>query len=96
MHAHTHTHIYTNLLPTSIYGDKEKEKKQKTHQNSEITIYLESLPGKKVKGYPGEKKRKGQPCHTNWKNQEICNPLVQKQKTTAKCCDATITKSAQY
>ena len=36
-----------------------KKKKKKKFQNSEITIYLESLPGKKMeKGLSGEKKEK--------------------------------------
>ena len=77
-------------------------KKKKTPQNLEIKIYHESLSGGgglEKKKLPGAR-RKGPSCHTNWKknNQEIRNQLVKrkKKKPTVKCCEATITKSAQY
>ena len=50
-------YIYTNLLPNSIYGDKEKEKHR---QNTEVTIYLESLPGG-GEGYREKKKKRKRP-----------------------------------
>ena len=59
-------------------------KKKKTRQNSEITIYLESLPGEKRKRLSGEKKRKGQPCHTNWKKSRDTQSVGQKTKTHRK------------
>ena len=54
----------TNLISTIIHGDKEKEK---THQNSEITIYQIIAWGKKKKiiGRKKKKKRKGQLRHTS-------------------------------
>ena len=87
-------YILTNLLSTTIHGDKEKEKKNK---NSEITN-LESLHGEKKKKVMGSKKRRGQLRHTTWKkkNERYSISWSKEQKSAAKCCNATITKSAQY
>ena len=98
--THTHTYIYiyiyilTNLLSTSIHGDKEKEKNP--CQNSEITN-LESLPGEKRKRLSGEKKKKKRPTlsHQLKKIERYAISWSKEQKPTAKCCNATITKSAQ-
>ena len=57
------------------------EKKKKTCQNSDITIYLELLSGEKRKKLSGEKKIKGQPCHTNWKKSRDTQSVGQKNKT---------------
>ena len=72
--------MLTNLLSTSIHGDKEKEKKR---QNSEITN-LESLPGEKRKRLSGEKKKKSNFVTPVEKSQEICNRLVKRTKTHRK------------
>ena len=85
-----HIYIFVNLLTAFTVTRKRK----KTRQNSEITIYLESLPGEKRKRLSGEKKEKANLVTPIEKNQEIRNQLVKRTKPTAKCCDATITKSA--
>ena len=72
-----YTYIYINLLTNGIYGDKEKEKKR---QNSEITIYLESLLGEKEKVYREKKKEKANLVTPIEKNQEIRNQLVKRTK----------------
>ena len=53
---------------------------------------------KKKKDYREKQKKKKRPTSSHqWKkNQDKCNQLVKEQKPTAKCCNATITKIAQY
>ena len=65
-------------------SDKEKEKK--TRQNSEIAIYLESLPREKRKRLSGEKKKeeKSNLVTPIEKNQEIRNQLVKRTKAHRK------------
>ena len=93
-YIYIYIYLLTNLLSTSIHSDKEKEKK--TCQNSEITN-LESLPGEKRKGLLGEKKKK-RPTSSNQlkKIKRYAISWSKGQKPIAKCCNATITKSAQY
>ena len=74
--------MFTNLLPNSIYGDKEKEKKT-LPEFRDNNISRITAQGKKKKVIR-RKKRKGQLCHTNWKNQEIRNQLVKRTKTHCK------------
>ena len=68
-------YILTNLLSTSIHGDKEKEFRDK---KSRITAW-----GKKKK-IIGEKKEKANFVTPVEKNQEICNQLVKRTKTHRK------------
>ena len=61
--------------------------RKKTASNSKIKIYNESLSkGKNI--YILEKKRKGQPCHTNWKKSTDTQSIGQKKrkKNTVNCC----------
>ena len=57
-------------------------KKKKKCQNSEITIYLESLPGEKK--VIGRKKEMANLVPPIEKNQEIRNQLVKRTKTHRK------------
>ena len=56
------------------------KKKKKSRQNSEKTIYLESLPEQKRKRLSGENKKKSQPCHTYWKKSRDTRSVGQKNK----------------
>ena len=55
-------------------------KGKKTASNSKIKLYNESLSrGKNI--YILENKRKGQPCHINWKKSIDTQLIGQKKKT---------------
>ena len=77
MYIYIYIYILTNLLSTSIHGDKEKEKNP--CQDSEIRN-LELLAGEKRKRLSGEKKRKGQLRHTSWKKSRDMQSVGQKNK----------------
>ncbi len=66
----------------------------KNASNSKIKIYNESLSRRKNL-YIG-KKRKGQPCHTNWKKSTDTQLTGQKKKTTVIAAKLQVQKSAQY
>ena len=71
-------YIFTNLLPNSIYGDKEKEKKMPEFRDNNISRI--TARGKKKKVIRRKKKRKGQPYHTNWKKSRDTQSVGQKNK----------------
>ena len=78
-------YIYIYILIYDLPAFTVTKKKKKTRQNSEITIYLESLPGEKRKRLSGEKKKvKANLVTTIEKNQEIRNQLVKRTKTHRK------------
>ena len=95
-HTHTHTYIFTNLLPTSIYSDMEKEKK-KTLEFRDNNISRITAREKKKKVI-GRKKKKKRPIlsHQLKKIKRYAISWSKEQKPTTKCCNATITKGAQY
>ena len=71
-------YIFTNLLPTSIHGDKEKKKKSPPEfRDNNISNHC---LGKKEKDYREKKKRKGQLCHTSWKKSRDMQSVGQKNK----------------
>ena len=78
-------YILTNLLSTSIHGDKEKEKNP-----------ARILPGEKRKSLSREKKKRPTSSHQLKKIKRYAISWSKEQKPTAKCCNATITKRAQY
>ena len=94
-YLYIYTYILTNLLSTSIHGDKEKEKKTlpEFRDNKSRT----NAWGKKEKDYR-EKKKKKRPTssHQLKKIKRYAISWSKEQKPTAKCCNATITKSAHY
>ena len=95
--SYIYIYIYTNLLPTSIYGDKEKEKKTPEFKDKNISRITTRGKKKKVIGRKKKKKRK-RPTLSH-KLKEIKRYAIswsKEQKPTAKCCNATITKSAPY
>ena len=73
-------YIYIYILIYYLTAFTVTKKKEKNRQNSEITIYLESLPGEKRKSLSGEKKRKVQSCHNNWKKSRDMQSVGQKNK----------------
>ena len=96
-HTHTHTHIYifTNLLTKSTYGDRQKEKNPP--EFGDKTISRITVRRKKKKKYREKKKEKAilvTPIEKKIKRYTI--GWSKEKKTTVKCCEATITKSAQY
>ena len=68
-------YIYIYIFNNSPYGKKKKP--QKTASDLKMTMYNESLSkGKNIYW----KKRKGQPCHTNWKQSKDTQLVGQKKK----------------
>ena len=90
MDLYIYIYIY-QLLSTSIHVYHEKKKSQ----NLEITI-SRITAGKKINKDIREKKEKANFVAPVEKNQDVCSQLVKRKKNTVKCCNATITKSAQY
>ena len=87
-------YIFTNLLSTSIHGYQEKEKKKR--QNLEIAISRITACGKKKKHFFGKKKKRPTSSHQLKKIKRYAISWPKEQKPTVKCCNATITTSAQY
>ena len=94
-YIYIYIYIFTNLLSTSIHGYQEKRKKKR--QDLDIIISWITARGKRKKYHRTKKKEKANFVTPVEKNQEICNQLVKrKRKPIVKCCNATITESAQY
>ena len=92
---HTLIHIFTNLLSTSIHGYQEKRKI--TPPGTRDKNISNRRPGKKRKNIIGQKKRKGQLCHTSWKKSRGMQSVGQKKnKTHRKMPQCYNYKSAQY
>ena len=85
--------ILTNLQYTSIHGDKEKEKKTPEFRDNKSRI---TAWGKKKKIIGRKKKKRPTSSHQLKKIKRYAISWSKEQKPTAKCCNATITKSAQY
>ena len=72
-------------------------KRKKTRQNLEITISRITAWGKKTKNYFGKKiKKRPTSSHQLKKIKRYAVCWLKEQKPTVKCCNATITNSAQY
>ena len=89
IYIYIYIYIFTNLLSTSIHGYQEKN-----HQEQEIKISRITARGKK-ENIIGQKKRKGQLCHTNWKESRAMQSVGQtKNKTHRKTLQCYNYKSA--
>ena len=100
-HTHTHTHIYiyiyiylqTNNLPAFTVT----RKKEKKCQELKIIISRISARGEKERNIIGQKKKRLTSSHLLKKIKRYAiSWSKEKEKPTVNCCNATITKSAQY
>ena len=96
IYIYVYIYIYIYILIYNLPAfTVTKKKKKKPCQNSEITN-LESLPGEKRKKLSGKKKKRPTSSHQLKKIKRYAISWSKEQDPTAKCCNATITKSAQY
>ena len=73
-----HIYLLTYYLPAFMVTRK-KEKKKTPGSRNNISNYR---PGEKRKKIIGQKKRKGQLCHTSWKKSRDLQSVGQKKKKT--------------
>ena len=90
LYIYLYIYLLTYWLKAVTVTGKKKMPEFRDKNISWITVQ-----GKKKKVI-GKKKRKANLVTPFEKIQEIRNQLVKRKKTTIKCCEATITKSAQY
>ena len=91
IYIYIYIYIFTNLLSTSIHGFQEKENKTPEFRDNNIS---DRCLGKKNRGKKKEKANFVIPVKKKIKGYAVS--WSKEQKPTVKCCNATITNSAQY